>query len=67
MNVSNLQHKDGIWWYDAPLPWWWHRCRLWTSWSQSDPHRGRCACGATYCDGSWFNKNETRKAARRRS
>ena len=46
-------HRRGVIWYDATLPWRWHRCRPWSRITLSDTFRlvERCACGCAACDG----------------
>ena len=48
--TGTLHAVDGVWWYDAPLPRRWHRCRPWTVGLVDGGHLGpavvqRCACG----------------------
>lgn len=63
INADAPEHLNGVKWFDAPLPRWWHRCaaqtRAWSGMTRVE----RCACGAARIDGgSWINKNETRNA-----
>lgn len=57
-----LEHKDGVPWHKAPLPYPWHKCQPQTwGWSNFD-YVERCACGAIRLDrGIWLEKNATRK------
>lgn len=59
-----LEHLDGVPWWEASVPRRWHRCRV-----QSRGHISlsdyveRCACGAIRRGGDrpWLNKNERGK------
>lgn len=59
----DIQHVDGVAWYDAPLPPRLHRCQTQTSgWLRILTKVERCACGAMRVDGNgWANKNERRR------
>lgn len=66
MTVLNATHVDGVWWYEAPLPWRWHRCRPHSA--ALTAYRGRvldidrCACGAMRFErGPWMDRNQRRK------
>lgn len=53
-----LSHRDGVPWWEAPRPRWWHRCKPQTI----GYHNGiveRCACGAIRFSGfgPWVNRN----------
>jgi len=58
------EHRDGVWWYDAPIPPRFHRC-----WVQTEGWIGfsqvwRCACGAIRNPGisrRWMERNSRRK------
>lgn len=54
-----IEHKNNVWWFDAPLPRQWHKCSVWTSSFEVD----RCACGALRRCGSqyWMYKNSRKK------
>lgn len=58
------QHRNGVWWYDAPLPRRWHRCKPWSTGStQSFALVERCACGAIRLNGEsrpWMDRNSRR-------
>lgn len=62
-------HRDGIPWYDAPVPRRWHRCWPQTTGSTRTIARvERCACGATRLDGPghpWIDRNSRRKQGER--
>lgn len=58
-----IEHRDGIWWYKAPLPPVDHVCEPWTVAVLQDVER--CACGAMRFrhglgSGSWGGVNERR-------
>lgn len=68
MTVTGLTHADGDWWYEAPLPRRWHRCRPHTSALTTMRGRvfdiDRCACGAMrFSGGPWTDRNQRRKSA----
>lgn len=66
MRDLRLEHKDGIWWFDAPIPRRIHKC-----WAQTTAYDilglrevERCACGAIRMDGDnpyrksyWYERN----------
>jgi hypothetical protein len=57
-----LDHQDGIPWHEAPLPRRWHRCKPWTVGATTTLGLvQRCACGAVYVNGHWYNKNQRRR------
>lgn len=60
--AEEIAHTNGIPFWEAPLPWRWHRCQPW-SW-MNIPAMGliqRCACGAIRRDqGTWIEKNSRR-------
>ena len=58
-----LEHLDGVGWFDAPLPPRFHRCRPQTrAWTGYVDRVYRCPCGAISEDGKhWLEKNQTRK------
>lgn len=60
----DLEHRNGLWWHDAPIPSRWHRCRAWTAgWFAGHHHVERCACGATRLDWmTWTGRNSRRDA-----
>lgn len=41
-----LKHRNGVPWYDAPIPRKWHFCRAWSSGWVDLTQLERCACGA---------------------
>jgi hypothetical protein len=59
-----MEHRDGIWYHDAPLPRRWHRCEPWTrGWVNYFTLIERCACGAIRHDhGRWEERNSRRAA-----
>lgn len=66
--VGTIHAVDDVWWYDAPLPRRWHRCRPWTTGTIEGDHLGptpihRCACGAMRFGetGPWIHRNERRR------
>jgi hypothetical protein len=55
-----IVNTKGVFWYDAPLPRRWHRCKPWTN--IITIRKSHCACGAwSYYDGHhkkvWVGKN----------
>jgi hypothetical protein len=66
MSWIEMIHKDGVPWWDAPLPRRWHRCWPQTTGWVGMTRTQRCACGAmrTGFDRGWSFRNETRKAQR---
>jgi hypothetical protein len=66
MDVLYTTHVDGTWWYEAPLPRRWHRCRPHTSALVTTGgqalHIDRCACGAMRSgSGPWADRNQRRR------
>lgn len=60
----SIENKDGIVWYAAPKPHWWHRCRAQSRGRLSTgTYYERCACGAIRGElaSRWHNKNDRRK------
>lgn len=61
---DEIEHRDGVAWFEAPKPFRWHRHR----WQTRCPHRDghyvlRCACGATgYTDlgSGWVGERKPR-------
>lgn len=62
--INGIEHKNGIPWHEAKLPFWIHRCKPQTrGWMGYFRSVDRCACGAVRRDeGHWFEKNERRKS-----
>jgi hypothetical protein len=58
-----IVHRNGIPWFDAPLPRRWHRCTVQTSGYIDGNLRERCACGAVRLgkDRPWIERNSRRK------
>lgn len=56
--IFSMEHKDGVMWWDAPLPKEKHDCWRQTSAFTSDGMIYRCACGATCFDRDWRLGNE---------
>jgi hypothetical protein len=57
-------HLDGIPWYDAPRPFWLHRCKVQTyGYVGMFDYVERCACGAIRRGGTrfWFERNSRRR------
>jgi hypothetical protein len=51
-------------WYNAPLPWRWHRCRPHSSGIVSGRLAERCACGGIRLGGPprpWLERNQRRR------
>ena len=60
-----VQHKDGIWWFDAPLPRRWHKCKTHTIALLGTGLIRRCRCGAiSWNGGMWIEKNSERNNAK---
>lgn len=66
--MTEPTHADGVWWYEAPLPPRWHRCRPWTTGRVDSENLGpkmihRCACGAMRFGekGVWIERNQRRR------
>jgi len=57
------EDRDGVNWFDAPLPRRWHRCRA-QSRGNLGGHVYRCACGAISPDGKYWLERNSRRAAR---
>lgn len=59
--VNDIDHIDGVPWFDAPVPNPRHRCVPKTNEWQGVTRRQRCACGAIRIDGGqWINRNARR-------
>jgi hypothetical protein len=59
---TEIEHLDGVPWYDAPLPSREHTCWPQTrGWSGFFTRIDRCACGATWIDGGWTGRDERRR------
>jgi len=58
-----LEHRDGVPWWSAPLPRRWHRCRWQTrGWVGLSAGMERCACGAARYPGrAWLFRNARRR------
>lgn len=61
--LEDRENKNGLWWYQAPLPRRWHKCSPWSScWINLFDRVERCTCGAIrYNKGTWHEKNSRRK------
>jgi hypothetical protein len=55
----NVEHRDGLPWWDAPKPRRWHKCAAQTSGTVNNFEQvDRCACGAIRRNGGrWFERN----------
>lgn len=54
--------RDGVPYFQAPLPRRWHRCEPWTSMRLDTGLVERCACGAIRLDGDgWLERNIRRR------
>lgn len=63
-----LEHRDGIPWWEAPVPRRWHKCSAQTVGWLSCGYVERCACGAISglgARGYWFDRNSRRRTAKR--
>lgn len=52
-----MAHKDGVPWWEAPIPRWWHRCRPQTVGMAVE----RCACGSINTPFGWHDRNSRRR------
>jgi hypothetical protein len=61
-----MEHRDGLSWWEAPVPRRLHRCKPQTrGYLNWFTFVERCACGAIRMDGShWMDRNSTRKRRR---
>lgn len=58
----NSEHREGIMWHEAVLPFRLHRCRAQSSGWVNDYLVDRCSCGALRVDlQHWNFKNERRR------
>jgi hypothetical protein len=58
-----IRSKDGVPWYEAPLPRRWHFCEPWSAGTDDDLGQvDRCACGGVRLDGRgpWLHRNSSR-------
>jgi hypothetical protein len=61
-----LVHLGGVPWWEAPIPWRWHKCFPQTVGWLTDTYVERCACGAISGHGArgyWMERNSRRRAA----
>ena len=62
---TTMEHRNGVEWADAPLPFWLHRCKPQTRGWVGFDRVERCACGATRFPlrfgKGWTGRNETRR------
>jgi hypothetical protein len=59
--------KSGKWWYEAPLPPRWHRCKPWNKAMDMEKNyrTWRCACGNIgWPDLGWGNEKNSRRRRR---
>jgi hypothetical protein len=62
---GEIQHKDGIPFYRAAAPFYFHFCKAQTQGYIFGVFIERCACGATRRDGMfWFERNKDRRTPR---
>lgn len=60
--ASDIDHRDGVAWYDAPIPRRWHRCFVQTDGWLGLTRVWRCPCGAVALNGGpWDERNSRRK------
>jgi len=67
LNIGTyVEHRDDVPWWEAPIPWRWHRCRKQTRGIVDGRTIYRCPCGAINVGGFWMEKNarRPRKASR---
>lgn len=58
-----VEHRNGVPWYQAPVPRWLHFCRAQTRGVIRDSFIERCACGAfRRAEAFWFERNSARNA-----
>lgn len=59
----SIKHKDGVPWWEAPVPRRFHRCRVQTMGKLGSEWIYRCACGAVGGPKwpGWINRNARRK------
>lgn len=60
--IRLIENREGVWWYKAPIPRRWHRCKPWTTGISNHRVIYRCACGAIRVDpdGNWWERNSRR-------
>lgn len=59
---SEVIHRDGVPWTDAPRPRRWHRCEPQSTMVKESGRFERCACGGRRIDGGqWDHRNERRR------
>lgn len=64
MDSLEIEHKDNIPFWQAPVPRRWHKCSAQTrGWSGLN-FVERCACGAIRFEGCWIERNSRRKKSR---
>jgi len=63
---TEISHRNGVPWHEAPLPRRWHFCEVQTrGWRGYFTLVERCACGAiSIDDGRWKDKNSRRRESR---
>lgn len=63
LTVHLIHVNDGVPWYEAPKPRWWHRCKPWTVGVIDGIGYQRCACGGirTGRYGGWDERNTRKK------
>lgn len=57
--VGGREHRNGVAWYDAPIPRRWHRCKEQSRYGYDELVRARCACGGYRWGGErrWLQRN----------
>jgi hypothetical protein len=60
---SDMRNLNGVSWFDAPAPFWVHRCKAQTvGWVGFFTSVERCACGSVRLDGRrWMERNARRR------
>lgn len=62
-DLNDFHHRDGLHWYQAPLPPTSHECTAWSSGWIGLTEYGRCACGGVERNrsGHWMDRNSERR------
>ena len=66
-DFPDIEHRDGVPWFEAPIPRWLHRCSAQTIGWIGLVGFARCACGAIKHNGDrwrdrwWMERNSSRK------
>lgn len=64
--MSDIVNRDDVWWFQAPIPRRWHRCRPQTTGCVGLTLYERCPCGAGRLNGGpWLERNSRREEDKR--